>query len=1007
MSAASKLRRQSSSLSAVTNMRKGAISTIKKLAEGEMQLGASLMRKDLKTQLYAQVDAIIKLFQKWDTDLDGSVSPDEFSKALRQVEPPIEFRSEDEFKKLWDLIDTDNSGSMSLRELQDALTRAAKPVPRPMNPPGPPTKERVKELQDAYGDGPSEAARETLRLREYLESVDDLDALGEVEIEDAVRALERVEYKAGAVVYRQGDVGEAIFFVDSGECYATIQNVSFDEGERVVHKKHGVGTVAEVTQAPVITRVVFDNGESHRYAQASLYKLKRAESAVQPTARVKEVGQYRPGSEHRSYFGERSLVRTEERALTITCRTDVKLLRLSAATFRELKRRQDHKDDLVRGIELFENFNDEQVGKIADMLRPREFADKDSIIIQGEEGHHFFILESGECEAYIHELGTDTLVAKYEPGDLFGEKSLIENKPRGATVKAVGNCRVWLLSRDAFESKEGLGDLSQLHAEQYLTDPRRLIADFYGKGNSKGPAGTTPRGAATSSSWFVVYRPCSQDSIRKMISQVGVGKGLNIKGKSAKKNKLSGFVPFCQISKNEHKAALEPASSDTRVRIFYQTKAAWETARTALDSALIELQAEKGDKLQIERPEVLACDEKYQPDAYGLDVPERLMREVYIVRPDLSPIVGWETGRESEPAFLDMNLHALTGDSQPSVVLYQFDRKNPLNTAGLLMAYAEVEVKPVVSDFDTFLVGSRGMRYEPTPPEQVELMSWSLDHTAELLANPTNKGWMGRWINVLKEEARKGFHPTLPKYGFGDPTSYDLIGSIVKETLSSGAVRHGAECFNFYFPQELDSEFLVVWGDGLSDPPWKTVKEPELREFLLARARDGFSFPLNPVWPARDAGWSEVLQALQQNEEASANLQSWFPPASGILQRIAQLHAAYPAGFTVQKEEDAPAQPEKSGQRKASKNRRGSTVANDQRKDLMRVSLEPSQKSNPLLSDRFSVAEHPDNDTRDLGHLGVDQVRREVKARYRRIRVAIRSGLMRESQIEAEGEVAQ
>ena len=125
MSAASKLRRQSSSLSAVTNMRKGAISTIKKLAEGEMQLGASLMRKDLKTQLYAQVDAIIKLFQKWDTDLDGSVSPDEFSKALRQVEPPIEFRSEDEFKKLWDLIDTDNSGSMSLRELQDALTRAA------------------------------------------------------------------------------------------------------------------------------------------------------------------------------------------------------------------------------------------------------------------------------------------------------------------------------------------------------------------------------------------------------------------------------------------------------------------------------------------------------------------------------------------------------------------------------------------------------------------------------------------------------------------------------------------------------------------------------------------------------------------------------------------------------------------------------------------------------------------------------------------------------------------
>ena len=49
-------------------------------------------------------------------------------------------------------------------------------------------------------------------------------------------------------------------------------------------------------------------------------------------------------------------------------------------------------------------------------------------------------------------------------------------------------------------------------------------------------------------------------------------------------------------------------------------------------------------------------------------------------------------------------------------------------------------------------MGSRGIRYEPTPPEQVQLMNWALDHTAELLANPTSKGWMGRWIGVLKED---------------------------------------------------------------------------------------------------------------------------------------------------------------------------------------------------------------------------------------------------------------
>ena len=29
-------------------------------------------------------------------------------------------------------------------------------------------------------------------------------------------------------------------------------------------------------------------------------------------------------------------------------------------------------------------------------------------------------------------------------------------------------------------------------------------------------------------------------------------------------------------------------------------------------------------------------------------------REVYIMEPDLSPRVGWETGRQSEPAFMDI-----------------------------------------------------------------------------------------------------------------------------------------------------------------------------------------------------------------------------------------------------------------------------------------------------------------------------------------------------------------
>ena len=52
-----------------------------------------------------------------------------------------------------------------------------------------------------------------------------------------------------------------------------------------------------------------------------------------------------------------------------------------------------------------------------------------------------------------------------------------------------------------------------------------------------------------------------------------------------------------------------------------------------------------------------------------------------------------------------------------------------------------------------------------------------------------------------KVENAKGFHPNLPDFGFGDPTSYRFVEDVVSELKVCGAVRHGAECFNFYFPQ--------------------------------------------------------------------------------------------------------------------------------------------------------------------------------------------------------------
>ena len=322
------------------------------------------------------------------------------------------------------------------------------------------------------------------------------------------------------------------------------------------------------------------------------------------------------------------------------------------------------------------------------------------------------------------------------------------------------------------------------------------------------------------------------------------------KGKSAKKNHLSGFVPFLQISDNNHKKDLEasppdswrigrgifgqanlevestvvirdlkltlmsaPVCQDAWVTIYFQTRESQEAAHKELERVHMSV---------ADSPAPIVRDDEF-PAVYGLRMPETIMRKVYIDTADLQFQAGWETGRASEPAFMDMNLHALRkAKSDPKIVLYQYDATNELNPHGLLIAYAEEHevagkkiksVKPVVSDFDTFTVGSRGVTYERLPEHQVDLMIWSLEQTRAILSQPGTKSWTSRWLEVLQKANQEGFHPTLPQYGFGDPISYKLIEEVIKATHISGAVRHGAECFNFYFPQELKMMrgMQVVW----------------------------------------------------------------------------------------------------------------------------------------------------------------------------------------------------
>ena len=242
-------------------------------------------------------------------------------------------------------------------------------------------------------------------------------------------------------------------------------------------------------------RVHFDertasNKHVHGYTPPSLHKLKPVEK-IQP--KVSTVGTYKAAGLMgnlsadgcRDYFGEKSLERTEPRPATVTCKTDVTVLRLPAAKFLKFKRDQDHKENLMRKVPFFDTFSDDQIAIVAQLLTHIEFRDKEAILVEGEEAHQLYIMESGECVATKKDAnGIDQEQKRYHFGDVFGEDALLGIYERRATITAVGEMAVWMLNRDAFESK--LGKLAELKAEQYLADPRALIGNFYAKGDKRG-----------------------------------------------------------------------------------------------------------------------------------------------------------------------------------------------------------------------------------------------------------------------------------------------------------------------------------------------------------------------------------------------------------------------------------------------------------------------------------------------------------------------------------------
>jgi putative peptide zinc metalloprotease protein len=122
------------------------------------------------------------------------------------------------------------------------------------------------------------------------------------------------------------------------------------------------------------------------------------------------------------------------------------------ALVQNLRDERDRRLRLLRRVPAFVVRPDEELAQLAGRLRAEHYAAGEAVVRQGASGDKFYIVEQGRLFVWRAETNQPALkVGELAPGQTFGERALVSNEPRAATVRAETPAVVLALSKTDFD----------------------------------------------------------------------------------------------------------------------------------------------------------------------------------------------------------------------------------------------------------------------------------------------------------------------------------------------------------------------------------------------------------------------------------------------------------------------------------------------------------------------------------------------------------------------------
>ena len=90
--------------------------------------------------------------------------------------------------------------------------------------------------------------------------------------------------------------------------------------------------------------------------------------------------------------------------------------------------------------------------EFAQACEERLYAAGEAVVREGAPGTSMFVVREGEAQVRITAGGASRVVATLQPGDFFGEMSLLTGERRTATVEAATDCHLMEITAASFRT---------------------------------------------------------------------------------------------------------------------------------------------------------------------------------------------------------------------------------------------------------------------------------------------------------------------------------------------------------------------------------------------------------------------------------------------------------------------------------------------------------------------------------------------------------------------------